>query len=267
MTSIQAIILGVIQGLTEFLPISSSGHLVLAEKIMNVKTDSLLFVTCLHVGTLVAVIVAMRDDIKRLLHNLWCRENLLIAAALVPTAAIGALFEEAFEGLFNSGATLGIEFVITGVILWWMDNYMHGSKTESSIRIRDALWIGAFQGAAMFPALSRSGMTIGAGLWRGMDREAAGRFSFLLSIPAILGATLMQVEDLWENPQHLAIPALPLILGTAAAAIAGYLSVRWTLWWLKRAKMRVFAVYGFALAAFILMDQFIFHVSFANPLG
>lgn len=266
MNSLQAIALGIVQGLTEFLPISSSGHLVLVEKLMQVRVNSLLFVTCLHVGTLFAVVFAMRAELRRLLKNPWSREMILIVAALVPTAAIGALFEEVFEKLFDTGATLGFEFVITGVILWWMDNYIDGTKSEKTLRIRDAGWIGVFQGLSMFPALSRSGMTIAAGLWRGMSREAAGRFSFVLSIPAILGATAVQVEELWEHPEHLTMSWTPLIAGTLAALIAGYFSVKWTLWWLKNARMRLFAIYVWALAAFVLVDQFVFHVWFAAPM-
>lgn len=266
MTSLQAILLGIVQGLTEFLPISSSGHLVITEKLLHVQTNTLLLVTCLHVGTLVAVTFAMRREVVHLLRHPWSREALLIAAALVPTAAIGVVFEDVFEKVFDSGSTLGFEFVITGVILWWMDGYRNGAKTESTLRIRDAVWIGTFQGIALFPALSRSGMTIAAGLWRGMNRQAAARFSFLLSIPAIFGATLVEAEDLWEHPLHTAIAWTPLLLGTLAALIAGYLSVHWTLWWLQHAKMRLFAMYAWALAAFVLVDQFVFHVWFSSPI-
>lgn len=269
MTTVQAIILGIIQGITEFLPISSSGHLVLAEKLLGVKAGggTLLFVTCLHVGTLVAVVVAMRSDIARLTKKPISRETWLIAAALVPTILIGAVFEELFEHLFETGATLGLEFVITGVILWWMDIVPAGQKTEKTMRTMDALWIGTFQGVAMFPALSRSGLTISAGLWRGMTRTAAGRFSFLLSIPAIFGATLVELEEIWEHPSLLSTTWTPVLVGTLVAAVAGYLGIRGTLWLLQNAKMRWFAVYVWGIAVLVLADQFMFHTTFPNPFS
>jgi undecaprenyl-diphosphatase len=260
MTVIQAVILGFVQGVTEFLPISSSGHLVLLQRLWNIQGDSLLFITMLHLGTLAAVLWAFHKEVRWLIRNPLSRRALLILVALIPTALVGAFFEEAFEHLFDSGITVGFEFVITGVVLWWMDGVGASEKSDDDITVRDALWIGALQGAAILPALSRSGLTIAGGLWRKIDKGAAGRFSFLLSIPAILGATIFQLEDLVEDPQMLnSVHWLPVVCGTVVAGISGYAAVKGTMWLLRTSKMRIFAVYVWLLAAFILSDQLFFH--------
>lgn len=260
MNAVQALILGVVQGVTEFLPVSSSGHLVLLQHILNIKTNGLLFVTLLHLGTLVAVVIALRREVVALLRDPLSWTGKMILVALIPTAVIGAVFEEFFQGLFQSPVTVGFEFVVTGIVLWWMDSIRSGDKLELDMTSGDAVWIGVLQGVAIFPALSRSGLTIAAGLSRGLDKEAAGRFSFLLSIPAIIGATLVELEQLMEHPSESgSLPMLPTIIGIAAAIIAGYLSVKVTLWVLKTSHMRVFAVYVWILAAFVLTDQLFLH--------
>lgn len=260
MNTVQALILGIVQGVTEFLPISSSGHLVLLQRILNIQTNGLLFVTLLHLGTLVAVVFAFRREVAALIHDPLSWTGKMILVALIPTAVIGALFEEFFEGLFQSPVTVGFEFVITGAVLWWMDSMNSGDKFEEDMTSGDAAWIGVLQGIAIFPALSRSGLTIAAGLGRGLDKEAAGRFSFLLSIPAIIGATLVELEQLIEHPVDVGnIVLVPTLVGIAGAIVAGYLSIKATLWILKKSRMRVFAVYVWVLAAFVLSDQLFFH--------
>ena len=259
MTIWQSLVMGVIQGVTEFLPISSSGHLVLLQRLWNMN-GNLLFITFLHLGTLVAVVWVLRSEVRQLLRRPLSWKGLMIIAALLPTAVIGAVFEEMFEGLFESGMTIGFEFVITGCVLWWMDSVANSSKDIEDMTLVDALWIGTLQGAAILPALSRSGLTIAGGLWRGLNREVAARFSFLLSIPAILGATVVELDDLWEHPGTLhSIQWTPILVGTLAAILAGYVSVKWTLWLVKRARMRIFAIYAFIIAAFILTDQLYLH--------
>jgi undecaprenyl-diphosphatase len=260
MTHLQALILGAVQGITEFLPISSSGHLVFLQKVWHISGDQLWFITCLHLGTLLAVVWAFREDVRWFIRHPTSPLGQRILIALLPTAVIGAVFEELFEHLFATGITVGFEFVLTGVVLWWMDEIRAGSAQEVDMSFADALWIGALQGVAILPALSRSGLTIAGGLWRGLSREAAGRFSFLLSIPAILGATLVELDDLWEHPESWAGFAWgPLWVGTLSALVGGYLAVRGTLWLLRTSRMRVFAVYVWALAAVIFADQLWFH--------
>lgn len=259
MTLLQAIVLGIVQGLTEFLPISSSGHLLLVQKLWHISGENLTFIVVVHVGTLLAVIYAMRDQIKWLYEHPKSRLTWMILIALLPTAVVGALFEEWFDDLFENGGTLGAEFLITGIVLWWMDICVKGHKTEDDMSTTDSLWIGALQGIAIMPALSRSGLTIAAGLWRKMDADAAARFSFLLSIPAILGATLMKVDDLFEQTAASGISVLDLLAGFFTAMVAGYVGVTFTFWLLRNSKMRIFAVYVWLLAAFVFSDQIFFH--------
>jgi undecaprenyl-diphosphatase len=261
MTTIQALILGVVQGITEFLPISSSGHLVLIQKLWGMEGDPLEFIIIVHLATLFAVWFAFRKEVNWLIRNPLSRFGITIWIALVPTILIGAVCEELFEDVFSNAGTLGLEFVMTGVILWWMDSLPVGHKLDRDIRVRDALWVGTLQGIAILPALSRSGLTIAGGLWRGMSKETAARFSFLLSIPAILGATLVKLDDLIEEPTsspgHISWCAL--LIGFGAALIAGYLGVRFTMDLLKKGRMRIFAVYVWILAAFVLSDQLFYH--------
>lgn len=268
MNTLQAMVIGIIQGVTEFLPISSTGHIVLAEKLMHIQVENdTLFILLLHLGTLVAIVYAMRREVVWLVRHPNSRMSWMILISLLPTAVVGVLCEEWFESLFESGNTIGFEFVITGVILWWMDTVVAGKENEMTMKVSDSLWIGTLQGIAILPALSRSGLTIAGGLWRGMDRQSATRFSFVLSIPAILGATLVQVDDVLEHPsQTLALPWTQIMIGAIAATFAGYFAVLGTRWLVEHCRMRVFAVYTWVLAAFILYDQFIGHHFFA-PLG
>lgn len=267
MNAIQAIVMGIVQGVTEFLPISSTGHVVLVEKLWHIQIENdTLFILLLHIGTLLAVVYAMRNEVRWLITHPKSRMTWMILVALLPTAVVGVVCEEWFESLFDSGVTIGFEFIITGVILWWMDTVQTGKKNETTMTLSDSLWIGTLQGIAILPALSRSGLTIAGGLWRGMDREAATRFSFVLSIPAILGATLVKLDDVFEDPSKtLALPWGEMLLGTAAAAIAGYFAVIGTRWLVEHSRMRIFAVYTWALAAFVLYDQ-IFGHHFFPPL-
>lgn len=260
MTGVQALVLGIVQGVTEFLPISSSGHLVLLERIWHISEAGLLFVTLLHLGTLAAVLFALKKDVAVVIRRPFSWTSRMILLALIPTAIVGAVFEEFFERLFQTPVTVGFEFVITGVVLWWIDSIPRGHKEMDDIQPVDSLWIGALQGIAIVPALSRSGLTIAAGLWRGLDRDTAGRFSFLLSIPAILGATVVQLDDILETPTKFGgVQLWPAVIGTASALVAGYVAVKWTLWLLRRAKMRYFAVYVWILAALVFADQLFFH--------
>ena len=261
MTNFQALILGIVQGITEFLPVSSSGHVLLVQKLWHISGNHLLFITFLHIGTLVAVLWAFRKEIQWLYHHPWSHAAKMIYVALVPTAILGIAFEDLFETIFSSASTLAAEFVITGVVLWWMDALPTGLKSEDDMDAADALWVGTLQGIAILPALSRSGLTIATGIWRGLDKEAAGRFSFLLSIPAILGATLVQGEEVLEAHSwaHSSLTWQVLVIGTIAAAIAGYVAIFFTLWLLRKSRMRYFAVYTWLLAAFILADELFFH--------
>jgi len=252
---IKTLILGLIQGLTEFLPVSSSGHLLVARKLFNLAEAGLLLDTMLHIGTLIAVIAVFWRDILDMIRRPFSHLTLLVIVGTIPTAIIGLLFKDFFEEIARTGATVGWEFLATGVILWFADKLKDkGYKDIQGISFLDALIVGALQGAAILPAISRSGLTIAGALFQRIDRRAAARFSFLLSIPAIMGAAVIQIPDLLEGGTE-AIGAGPLVLGTAAAAVSGYVAVKWMLQIIQRGSLKVFAVYVWVLGGIILGAQ------------
>lgn len=261
MSTIQAIILGIIQGLTEFLPISSSGHLVLFQKIFGINEPTLIFDTMVHVGTLAAVITVLWKEIFSLLKKPFQKLTWLLIAGTIPTAIIGIIFKDSFEALYKSGRTLGFEFLATGFIILFAESLNTGRKNIRETSYLDAAFIGVMQGAAILPAVSRSGLTISGALLMGLDREFAAKFSFLLSIPAILGAAVFQTKDILEAGGGRIITA-PIVAGTIAAAVAGYFSVRFMIVLIKKGSMRYFAYYVFAVGALVLVDQYITHLFF-----
>lgn len=261
MNTFQAIILGIIQGLTEFLPISSSGHLVLFQKIFGINEPTLIFDTMVHVGTLAAVITVLWKDIYSLLRRPFQKLTWLLAVGTIPTVIIALLFKDSIELLFKSGSTLGFEFIITGMILLFAERLNSGRKHVDETSYQDAAFIGIMQGVAIMPAISRSGLTISGALMRNLDREFAARFSFLMSIPAILGAAVFQMKDIMEEG-GAALISTPLLAGTFAAAIAGYFSVRFMIVLIRKGSMKVFSYYVFALGALVLLDQFVTHLFF-----
>lgn len=261
MTLLQAILLGIIQGLTEFLPISSSGHLVLFQKIFRVAEPTLTFDIVVHLGTLIAVFAVFWRDIVSLLRKPFQRLTLLLIAGTIPTAIIGVVFKDFFEEVFASGRTLGFEFIVTGIVLFFADCLNRGYKDVEETSILDAAFVGLMQGAAILPAISRSGLTISGALFRNMDRDFAARFSFLLSIPAILGAAIFDMKDLIETGVGN-LDSASLGAGFIFAAIFGYISIKYMIGMLKKGKMRVFSYYVFVLGGLVLIDQYITHIFF-----
>jgi len=254
--TIKAILLGVIQGLTEFLPVSSSGHLLLARKYLGLSEAGLFLDTMLHFGTLLAVIAVFWRDIIEMIKRPFGRLPLLIVAGTIPTAVIGLVFKDFFEGIAVSGATVGWDFLATGVILWLADSIKdRGIKEIDDITYGDSLIVGTLQGAAILPAISRSGLTIAGALFQGIDRKAAARFSFLLSIPAIMGATLLQAADIFDGKTE-SIGTLPLVLGTLTAAVTGFIAVKWMIKIIQRGSLKGFAVYVWILGIGTLLAQF-----------
>lgn len=261
MTLIQAILLGIIQGMTEFLPISSSGHLVLFQKIFRVTEPTLTFGIVVHLGTLAAVFAVFWKDIVSLLRKPFQKLTYLIIAGTIPTAIIGVLFKDFFEKVFRSGSTLGFEFIITGIVLYFADSFNRGRKGIEETNYLDAAFIGLMQGAAILPAVSRSGLTISGALFRDMDRDFAARFSFLLSIPAILGAAVFDMKDVLEiGVENL--DSMSLGAGFIFSAIFGYISIKYMINILKKGKMRYFSYYVFAIGGLVIIDQFLIHVFF-----
>ncbi|MGC5325885.1 undecaprenyl-diphosphate phosphatase [Brevibacillus sp. SYSU BS000544] len=252
---IESMILGIIQGLTEFLPISSTGHLVLFGKIFGLREAGLLFDTLLHLGTLIAVVIVYWEEVKYILMNPFSKMTRLLVVGTIPTAIIGLTFKDYFEEISRTGQTIGFEFIATGFIIWAVESLRRGTRRFDQINYTDALLIGTLQGAAILPAISRSGLTIAGALMRGIDRAEAARFSFLLSLPAILGATVLQTKDLLEQPLESG-QMMPMILGAVFAGISGYFAIRWMIRIISNGSMKGFAVYVWILGAIILGLQY-----------
>ena len=252
---LKALILGTVQGLTEFLPVSSTGHLLLGRKLLGLSEAGLFLDTMLHLGTLLAVVAVFWKDIVDMMKRPFSRLSLLIIVGTIPTAIIGLAFEDFFEDISKTGVTVGWEFLATGVILWVADNMKKkGTKNIEQVSFKDALIVGTLQGAAILPAISRSGLTIAGALFRGIDKQAAARFSFLLSLPAILGAVVLQSAKL-AGGQAESIGAIPLLVGTLAAAVSGYVAVKWMLAILQRGSLKIFSVYVWILGIGVLTAQ------------
>lgn len=256
MTTFEAIVLGLVQGLTEYLPVSSSGHLVLFQKFFGLKENVLLFDILVHLGTLIPLLIIFWQEIWSIIKKPWGRLPLLIIVGTIPTALIGLGFKDFVERLFESGRTLGIEFIITGLILWFAENQKSGHKTLAKTSYFDAIFIGIAQGLAILPAISRSGLTISGALLRQLDREWAAKFSFLLSIPAILGAAVLDLKDFVGNAQSLdRVNLTPYLAGFIAAMISGYFAVKFMLEILRKGSLRVFSYYVWLLGIIVLVLQ------------
>ncbi|MDL2217917.1 undecaprenyl-diphosphate phosphatase [Christensenellaceae bacterium OttesenSCG-928-M15] len=259
-----ALLLGAVQGLCEFLPVSSSGHLVLLHNLFGIEEGAMFFTIMLHVGTLIAVFAVYYKEIFNMLrHPLQKQVGMLIVATL-PTVAIALLFKDFFEDAY-SGRFLGIGFLLTAVILTLTNRIKpRQGKTVKRMGILDATCIGLMQGVAILPGVSRSGSTIAGALFRGMDRKAAADFSFLLSIPAILGSVVLEIPDMVKGGL-VNINWLHVIAGMAAAAVSGYFAIRLMINVVKRSRMLPFAVYVGIVGIFVLADQFITNFFFVKP--
>ncbi|WP_232697726.1 undecaprenyl-diphosphate phosphatase [Brevibacillus daliensis] len=251
---LESIILGIVQGFTEFLPISSTGHLVLFGKIFGLREAGLFFDTLLHLGTLIAVLIVFRQEILHVLKQPFGKLARLLVVGTIPTGVIGLTFKDYFEQISQTGQTIGFEFIATGIILFAVDSLRKGTRNFTDITYTDALLMGTLQGAAILPAISRSGLTIAGALLRGIAREDAARFSFLLSLPAILGACVLQAKELFDSPLLLT-EITPMLVGTLFAAITGYIAIRWMMKIISQGSLKIFAYYVGALGAIILVLQ------------
>jgi undecaprenyl-diphosphatase len=263
MSIIEAIILGAVQGLTEFLPVSSSGHLVLLQKLFGISEGALLFDTLVHVGTLVAVFIVLWDDIWELLKKPVQAKTGFLIIATIPAVVVALLFKDLIESAFASAQFLGFAFLLTGAALFVSERL---SRRPGVIReymsITDVLIIGLMQAVAIIPGVSRSGFTLAGALSRKVDRSIAARFSFLLSIPAILGALVLQLKDVISGEAGNSVDAAPLIAGMLTAAIVGFFSVKLMLKIVKERSLIGFAVYVACLGTLILLDQYVIHYFF-----
>ena len=268
----EAVVLGVIQGLTEFLPISSTAHLLVARRLMGHAKPEDAFTTAIQLGTLVAVFVYFRADVARLLRALLSDLKVLrpgttpdarlgwkIVAGTVPVVACGMAFKDFIKGTLYkpsvmAAAAIGFGLLLLAAEMWSRRRANRGlpARPEEDITWRDALLMGCFQALALVPGASRSGVTITAGLFAGLSRPAAARFSFLLSLPSILGAGLKDMYDDRDKLFHTGADVVNLLVGGAVAAVVGYWSIAWLLGYLKRHPTYVFVVYRLFLAAAIL---------------
>lgn len=254
MNGIEAFILGIIQGITEFLPISSTGHLYIGRHLFGLDNAGLFLDTMLHFGTLIAIIVFYKDIWIELIRHPFRKLTLLLIIGTIPAVILGLCFESYFEEISKTGVTIGWEFLVTGALMWFADSVKGGHKKLPDISVTDALVIGCFQATAIFPAISRSGSTIAASLLRKLDRETAAYFSFLLSTPAIAGAVALQCKDLFGTGGS-PIGLMPLFIATLSSAFFGYLAMRWMIQYLKNHSLKVFSVYVWILGIFIICAQ------------
>ncbi|MDR0723493.1 MAG: undecaprenyl-diphosphate phosphatase [Treponema sp.] len=267
MSIFEAIILGAVQGITEFLPVSSSGHLVLLQKIFHISEPALLFDTLVHVGTLGAVFIVLWADIWNILRHPIQRLTGLLIVATLPTVLIALVFKDLIEEAFASAAFLGFAFLGTGVLLIIAERLSKRpgmTKTERTMQWIDAIIIGFLQGVAIIPGVSRSGSTLSGALSRKVDRSFAARFSFLLSIPAILGALVLQLPAVLGNTSGDTggIGTASLIAGMLTAGIVGFFSIQGMLKIVRKGSLWGFALYVAVLGMLILVDQYGTHVFF-----
>lgn len=254
MSSIEAFILGIIQGLTEFLPISSTGHLYIGRHLFGLDEAGLLLDTLLHIGTLLAVLVFYKNEWKKLVKKPFSKLTLLLIVGTLPAVVVGLLFKDFFDEISITGKTIGWEFIFTGIILFLADKKRVGSRTMEELTWKDALFIGTFQALAIFPAVSRSGLTIAAALFKGMERKSAAYFSFLLSTQAILGGVILQGKDMFTGKVEQ-ISFFPLLIGTLASALFGYLAISWMINLLKKHSLKLFGYYVVFLGISIVILQ------------
>jgi len=252
MSLLEAIILGIIQGLAEFLPISSSGHLALGQYLFGIDEGNMAFIIVVHVGTLIPVVVVFRKAIWELVKQPFQKMTFLLITATIPAAIVGIFFDDAIEAALTSISFLAGGFVITGLVLIGTDRLRKNEKKSGDITFIDAVLIGTAQAVAVFPGISRSGSTIAAALARGINREDAAKFAFLMSIPAILGGLLLQIINVIRGDILLAdLDFMVLGAGFVAAALSGYLAINFMLSAIKKAKLSYFAYYVLALATAI----------------
>lgn len=273
MDIIQAIIIGLVQGLTEFLPVSSSAHLIFAQQALGVSDVGLAFDVLLHVGTLVAVIVYFYHDIVEMIQGFFLslidlkegrfmpelkkdpykKLAWLTILATIPVGIVGVLFNDLVEEMFAGLTIPAFLLLITGCLLYVSQRMNNGRINVANMGIKEALLMGCGQALAVLPGLSRSGTTIAAGLFAGLDKEFAAKFSFILSIPAILGAAVFQLKDL--GSANVEVGAC--IAGFIVAVISGYLAISFLLKIIREQSLDIFAYYCWIVGIVVLVGSMI----------
>ena len=267
MTFFQALVLGIVQGLTEFLPISSSGHLVLVPFLLNWTLDpqkAFVFDVLVQLGTLVAVFVYFRKDLLAIVKAFFAgiknrspfekqdsRLGWYLILATVPAGIVGVLFQDYIEKLFNSPIWTAVFLFVTAIMLTISELLSRKSRELESMTVKDSLIIGLFQALSILPGVSRSGSTITGGLTQGFKRQDAARFSFLMSIPVMVAAGLLSVVKLMKLEGVLGF--LPVLLvGFVVAAVVGYFAIKWFIGYLKEKSLLPFAAYCAILAIVVI---------------
>jgi undecaprenyl-diphosphatase len=252
---LEAIVLGIVQGLTEFLPVSSSGHLVLLHNVFGMSEPQLFFDTMLHLGTLVAVVIVMWKSIVDIFKNFFSKMTLYLIVATIPAVVATLLFGDFFEGAFT-GTYLGYGFLLTACVLTLSEKISSRVHRKREINMGSTVTMGIMQAVAIFPGVSRAGSTIAGGLVSGIDRRKAASFSFLMSIPAILGSVVLQgakiVSDTAVN-----VEILPTLVGAVCAAISGYFAIKFMLALISKKRLYGFAIYVAVLGILVLLDQYL----------
>jgi undecaprenyl-diphosphatase len=267
---VQAIVLGFVQGLTEFLPISSSGHLIVVPALLGWDDDpfikSLAFSVMLHVATLAALLLYFARDWMRLipaglaaLRDRSFKDDpdrrlaWLLAATTIPAIIAGVLLNDAIETVFREPRLVAITLVLGGVVLWLADRLGSRTREMSGLTFPVALGIGAAQALALVPGVSRSGISISAGLFAGLDRESAARFAFLMATPITAGAGLWELRKIIVGEAGVELPIVPLVAGMVASMLAGLLGIAVLLRYLRSHGVGIFVVYRIALAALVVV--------------
>ncbi len=262
MTWIEALILGVIQGLTEFLPVSSSGHLEIGSVLLGTTSgDNLLFAVIVHAATALSTIMVFRKDILDILQGLlefkWNESwkfAFLIVISMIPVGIAGVFFEDEISGFFTGNLILvGSMLLFTSLLLFF--TYFKSSGTNE-VSYKEAIIMGLAQTIAILPGISRSGSTIATGLLIGVDKEKATRFSFLMVLPPILGASLLKTKDYFEAPAaHEGLGVFPMIIGFVGALVSGYIACKWMTNIVKKGKLYYFAIYCLLVGMIAIISQ------------
>jgi len=271
MTILKAVILGVVQGLTEFLPVSSSGHLVLFQNLLGMKEPMLAFDIVLHLGTLVAVFIYFRKDFFEMIRQSflfivhlpraadrqalfekypYALESSFVILSCIPTAVIGFVFKDAFEALFGSVLAVGVAWIVMSGILIASRWFQNGIRGLELMNHQDAFLIGLAQGVSIIPGISRSGSTILAAMLCGIEKKEAARFSFWMSVPAIIGAAAFELD---EGLDFFAASPWTLAAGFIASAVVGYLTISFLLKLMQRGRFYLFGYYCLAVGLFTVI--------------
>lgn len=254
----KAAVLGIVQGLTEFLPVSSSGHIIVFEKILGVPAGGMFFGVMLHAGTLAAVLFAYFAKIVNIVKS-DRKKIFYLLAATVPAALVGFFFGDKIDALFFGGQYLWVFFALTAVLLLLAQHCSKKPRMQRPVGWRTSLIAGCAQACAVIPGLSRSGTTLSACIFAGTDREEAADFSFLMSIPIIAGAIFAELLKIFTGEGIApAISWQSLAVGALAAAVCGFISIQIVLKSVKKGSLSGFSVYLFLMAALMLADSFLY---------